>query len=52
MAIDGAGIHTGATTHALQRLPVVFVGKDVASPIVYQHHVHLGARTGLTEMEV
>ena len=49
-AINRTGVHAGSAAHALQGLPVVLVGENIASAIIHQNHMHLGTRTSLAEM--
>ena len=49
-AINRTGVHAGSAAHALQGLPVVLVGENIASAVIHQNHMHLGTRTSLTEM--
>ena len=49
-SVDGAGIHTGATTHTLQSLPVFRITEDAAAAVVDEDDVHLAAWTRPAEV--
>lgn len=49
-AIYRTCVHAGTATHALQRLPMIFIAQNFTAAIVYENDVHLGAGTGFAEV--
>ena len=41
--VDRACVHASAASHALECLPVVFVGEDIASAVVHENDVEFSS---------
>src|SRR5258708_35087678 len=48
--IDGAGIHAGAATDALERMPEIWHSQPATSPVVHKHDVQFAAIPRASEM--
>ena len=48
--VDGACVHAGSAADALQGFPMLGIAKDVAAPVVHQHHVHFPTGACLAEV--